>query len=155
MKAKGLHLSTLLLPALVLSGCYSYSTALTDKPAPGTELAVILNDRGRVDLEQQLGPEVWQVEGTLVAADDSTVTLRMLKTSTIDHTEMHWAGETVSLRTADFRSMAARRFSPGRTFVLAGTATAGVVAFLATRSLLGFGSAGSGPTGTGGGTGTQ
>lgn len=155
MKTTGLHLSTLLLPALVLSGCYSYSTALSDQPTPGTELAVTLNDRGRVGLEPLLGPEVWQVEGSLVAADDSTVTLRMAKTSTLEHTEMHWAGETVTLRKDYLRSMMGRQFSASRTIILAGTATAGVVAFLATRTLLGFGSGAGGGPGSGGGTGTQ
>lgn len=151
-----LRLSTLaLLAAPLLGGCYTYSTPLADQPVPGTAMAVVLNDRGRVDLEQQLGPEVWQVEGTVVSADDSSILLSMTKTSTLEHQEMHWAGETIRLGTNDVRSMLARRFSPVRTAILAGTATAGVVAFIASRSLLGLGAGNAGPTGTGGGTGSQ
>ncbi len=150
------HLSALALLALpLLGGCYVYSTPLADKPVPGTALAAVLNDRGRVDLEPQLGPEVWQVEGTVVSADDSSILLSMTKTSTLEHQEMHWGGETVRFATNDVRSMLARRFSAVRTVILAGTATAGVVAFIASRSLLGLGSGNSGPVSSGGGTGSQ
>ncbi len=150
------HLPTVaLLMALPLAGCYSYSQTLADKPAPGTDVLIVLNDRGRVDLEQQLGPEVWQVEAKVVGADDSTISLSIQKTSTIENAETQWAGETVSVRIDDCRSVTARRFSPGRTIALAGTATVGVVAFIATRSLFGLGSGDSGPAGNGGGNSGQ
>ena len=154
MATRRFHLPALCLGAMLFSGCYTYSAQLADRPAPGTEIAATLNDRGRVDLAQQLGPEVWQVEGSLTGADDSTVTISMLRTTTLEHADMRWAGEVVTIRRDYFRSMMGRRFSPGRTVVLAGTATAGVVAFLATRSLLGFGTGVGGP-GSGGGTGAQ
>ncbi len=71
------HLPTVaLLMALPLAGCYSYSRTLADKPAPGTDVLIVLNDRGRVDLEQQLGPEVWQVEARRHARDRSSPSAR-------------------------------------------------------------------------------
>ncbi len=150
-----LHLSTLaLFAALPLGGCYTYAVTGADKPAPGTAVAVILNDRGRAELDEQLGPEVWQVEGTVVSTDDSSLSLSMARTSTLEHQDMRWAGETVRLRSDYCRTVMVRQFSVSRTAIAAGTATAGVIALLTTTALLGGGSGQSGPNSQGG-TGAQ
>lgn len=136
--------------ALASTGCYTYSALVPDRPAPGTQLEITLNDRGRVSLEGSIGPEIWQLQGRVTSVEDSGMTISISRVITIEKQITHWAGETVNVRTDYIRSLRERRFSTSRTVALAGTATAGVVAFLATRSLLGFGFEGSGPSDGGG-----
>jgi hypothetical protein len=50
-----------------------------------------------------------------------------------------WEGELVSIRPEYVRSLRERKFSATRTAVLAVAASAGLVAFVATRDLLGLG----------------
>jgi hypothetical protein len=53
----------------------------------------------------------------------------------------------VTLRREHYQSMRERQLSRGRTFMLAGSLSAGVVAFVATRSLFGFGAGNDNPPG--------
>jgi hypothetical protein len=74
-----------------------------------------------------------------VSVSDSTIELSVRKTVSISRAEVAWAGEAVTLRRDHYTGLQERQLSRGRTFMLAGTLSAGVVAFVATRSLLGFG----------------
>lgn len=127
-----------LVPA-VFGGCYAYSFAPTT-PAPGRTIAVDLNDRGRVALEQNVGPSVWTVEGALVAATDSTFELRVARTIGLRGESQRWNGEVVTIRREHTGLLRERQFSAGRTVALAGAVTVGVGAFIATRGLGVFGS---------------
>jgi hypothetical protein len=134
--------------AVVMTGCYTY-TPVGDalRPVAGTTVQATLTDRGRVALEQSLGPEVWQVEGMVRTVSDSTVEMSVHKTVTISRASTRWTGEPVTLRREHYQSMRERQLSRGRTFMLAGSLSAGVVAFVATRSLFGFGAGNDNPPG--------
>lgn len=146
------HLAApLALPAL-LSGCYAYTAYAPDRPVAGMQLEVTLNDRGRVAMEHNVGPEILSITGTVAMATDTTFTLRVMQTVGIDHAQQKWAGEPVTLRPEYARNIRERRFSSGRTVMFAGTVTATVVAFVVTRSIFGgFLGLGGGPGGPGGG----
>jgi hypothetical protein len=131
----------------LLGGCYTYGYA-PESPVPGTSLAVDLNDAGRAQLENNVGPEVATVEGTLASVTDSAMTLQVARTRTLRGSVQPWAGESVTLRTGQYRLVRERRFSTPRTVVLVGSLTAGFVSFAASRGLLGLGAGG----GTGGET---
>ncbi len=137
-----------LAPVLV-GGCYSYSGYALDRPAPGLTVEVTLNDRGRVAMEQNIGPEVLTVEGTALNVTDSTFVLRVRRVVDISRRASSWSGEPVAFRVEHVRQMRERRFSTGRTVLFAGTVTASVVAFAATRAILGWALGSSGPRGTG------
>lgn len=134
--------------ALALSGCYVYMPLYT-APAPGTRVSIELSDRGRVALEQNIGPEVKTVEGMLqTVTDDSQLVLSVTEVRGLYGGQSRWGGEVVAFRPEYVRTLRERRYSGGRTFLLGTTLAASTVAFLVTRSLLGGGTGdGSGPPG--------
>ena len=127
----------------LLVGCYTYEY-LPESPAPGTSVAVELTDMGRVQLENNVGPEVGQIEGVLASVADSSMTLQVARTRSLRGVVQPWGGEPVKLHTGQYRMVRERRFSAPRTVVLVGTLTAGFVSFAASRGLLGLGNSGGG-----------
>lgn len=129
-------------------GCYAYTYHVSDRPVPGTTIEVTLNDLGRLSMAQNIGPEVLRVEGTVATATDSLFILRVHTVTGIDQSIHAWAREPVTFQYAYVRGLREKRFSSGRTAMLAGGMSAGVVALMATASLLGLGSEGRGPGST-------
>ena len=129
----------------VLAGCYTLQPARGGVvPDPGSDVAFDISDVGRVALGPLVGPEVGQVEGRLLSkeSDDYVVgvkTIRFLRGG-----EQVWTGEKVHLKREDVSSTYERRLSRGRSIAFAAGSAGAVVAFFATRSLLGLGQEGSG-----------
>jgi len=115
--------------------CYA-SVPVTGSPVPGQALALGVTDRGRVALTERLGPEVDELRGTLVSKTDSSYTLAMQQVVTLRRASSSWAGESLTVASAFVGSVREQRLARGRTWLLAGGATAAVVAFIATRSFL-------------------
>jgi hypothetical protein len=138
----------------LVAACYTYTPLPTLQPAPDTRVALVLTDVGRVGAGADMGPGVARIEGALVGSSDSAYTLRITGVTDIRGHESRWSGESFSLRRTWVGNAYERRFSKSRTYLLVGAVTAGVVAFVATRHLLGFGS-GTDTPGGGGGTGQQ
>lgn len=133
--------SLLLLPVVV--GCYVYAPA--DRPlAPGDDVRLFLNDRGRAELTGLVGPSVRSLTGEIVAATDSQLTISVRESASTRGVASEWNGEHVTVSTALMDSTRAHRISPVRT----AAAAVGGVAFVAlVRAAFGGGSnGGSGPT---------
>lgn len=137
------------LAPMLLAGCYEYKYTPV-APVAGMQLALDLNDRGRLELAEHVGPEIARVEGTLVSVADSQYMMHVARTYGFRGQEHRWNGEPVTIRYSQVGLVRERSFSAPRTVVLAGTITASAVAFVVTRSLLGGGSS-SVPPGGGGG----
>ena len=131
----------LLLFAL-LTGCYTNVPLVGSRPepVPGTRLVIELTDQGRIGMAGQLGSEAVQVEGALVSRSDTAYDVRVSMVLGLWGTQSRWQGERVALPTGYIRRVSERRFSMGRTVMAAGTATAGFLVFVVTRSLIGGGS---------------
>jgi len=129
--------AALVMTVMVLgtSACYSY-VPLTGSPVAGQELALVMTDRGRVALNERVGPEIDELQGTLVAKTDSSYTLAMKRAVTLRRISTTWTGESLSVSSAFVGTVREKRFSRGRSWLVAGGATAAVVAFIATRSFL-------------------
>lgn len=128
-----------LLPLLLcVAGCYAYVPAASPV-APGTRVAVDLNDQGRTDLRGVIGSEIARVEGPLVHNSDTAYVLNVLETRGMGGQLSRWSGETVSLRREYVRRLTERRFSRSRTTVAVVAGAAGVLAFILARDLLGLG----------------
>ena len=127
------------LGAGVLTGCYTLRPASTPVPE-GTDVAFSVNDAGRVALANQVGPEVAQLEGRLISANNGDYVLAVNAVRFVSGGEQIWKGERVRLSKDHVGSSFERRFSPGRTAAAAAITAGGVLAFFATRSLLGIGS---------------
>jgi hypothetical protein len=137
--------------SLALGGCYSYSSLATDQPAPAQYVEITLNDRGRLALERNVGPEVMTVAGSVGSVSDSGFVLRVALVTDIHRGFTKWAGEPVTVQTDWVRQVRERRFSGVRTAILIGS-TAGAVALAAATPLVAriFGDS-NGPNGGDGG----
>lgn len=135
------------LAAVALASCYVY-TPLYSAPAPGTRVVLDLNDRGRVALENNVGPEVARVEGILRTVADSQYVLSVAEVTGLYGGRSRWGGESVAFRPEHVRTIRERRYSGARTLLLGTTLATATVAFLVTRRLIGGGTiSGDGPPG--------
>ena len=125
----------------LLAGCYTMQPLAGSRPepAPGTRLVIELTDAGRVGMANEMGPDVARFESRLVRQTDSAYVLSVSMVVGMWGAQTRWNGEQVTLRTDYVRTIGERRFSAGRTALAAAGATAGIMAFVLTRSLLGGG----------------
>ncbi len=129
-----------LIGACLSAGCYSYLPVTSVSPTPGTPVAVTLTDAGTAELEHYLGRDVFIVRGRFVRADEQGLVVSVAAVETRLGDWHSWAGETVSIPTADVASLRVRRLARGRTLLLAAVGVAGVAATTAA-----FTSTGGGP----------
>ena len=134
----------------LLVGCYTYRplpAVDAVMPGPGTQVEARLTTAGAADLASQVGPDVLLLEGQVLSADSSGVTLAVNRVETGRHIGSDWKGEHVTLPRADVASLLVRRLSVGGTALLGGLAGGGLAAAFAliggTGSASGLGSPGS------------
>jgi len=138
----------------VLAACYTSTPLALVAPASGTGVSLVFTDAGRVGAGPTLGGGLASIEGTLVRLTDTAFVVRVSRVTDVRGVQTKWAGETVMVDRAWVGNAYERRLSRSRTYFVAGAFTAGLAAFIATRTL-GSG----GPTlqtpGGGGGGGAQ
>ena len=134
----------------VVAGCYSYSPPPMLTPVPGTHVALVLSDVGRVAMAPSIGAGVGRVEGVLLPSTDSAYWLQVSDVYGINGSHNSWTAETVAVRRAYVANTLERRFSRPRTYLTVVGASAAFVSFVLTRTLFGIGGAGS-DNGSGGG----
>lgn len=128
----------------VLAGCYTLvPVASLQQPAPGTKVQVLLNDEGRMNTAQQVGPYTMRIDGEVVQASESNYVLAVTDVVDIRGAHSKWTGETVPLPRSYVMTTYEKRFSTPKTVLLLGTVTAGFVALVASFNLFGFGNSGS------------
>ena len=131
-----------------LSGCYSMEPTFGTMPPAGTPVAFDVNDVGRVALGGSMGPEIAQVEGTLVSKDTSNLLLAVTQVHFLKGGWQVWNGEQVQLKSSYIGSTYKKEFSTSRTITLAAAAAAGFY-WIASHSLI---ASGTEDTNNGGGT---
>ena len=131
------------------SACYVYPPVET-VPAPGTDLRLDLDDRGRAGLGSLIGPSAASVEGVLQTNPDSAYQLKVTSVMYLNGQSNKWNGEKLTVPTTFVVNTRQRKFSASRTYLTTAGVIAGLGAFIASRGLIGSGSDDSG-TGTGGG----
>jgi hypothetical protein len=124
-----------LLPAL--QACYTYGPLTTPAPAVGETFEFEVSARGRVDLAERFGPGLTEIEGRLVANENSQYVINVFRVSHLNGQTAQWSGETTRINQSLIGSVRGRRLSRGRTALAAAGAAAVVVAILASRGLLG------------------
>lgn len=138
MPARGVRLAAFGVAAWLAAGCYTY-TPLTSTPAPSTELAVDLTDRGRVYAAPDIGPAVTRVEGSLIDVTDTGYVLAVRSVMARSGGRTRWSGERVALPRDYVARTFERRFSRRRTTLVVGGVLAAVGAFFLSKDLLGIG----------------
>lgn len=124
---------------LLLVGCYTYTPLIAPTPDPDQALAFDVNDRGRAEMMENVGPETARVEGTLLEQTDSAYQVSVARVITLRGRVYQWNGETVVLRREHVREVRERRFSAPRTVAAAGGATIPLLALLVSQTLNIFG----------------
>lgn len=143
-------LSVLGLP--FVAACYTYLPLTTPEPVVGTRVSLVLSDQGRVDAARQIGPYVMRVEGSLLQATDADYLVAVSDVVDIQGMHSKWMGESVPLARSSVATTFERRLSKSRTVMFAAGMATALIAFIASRNLLGIGG-GSPPDGGGGGNG--
>jgi hypothetical protein len=137
-RVRVLRAAVLALALGAVQGCYTYTPVITSQP-PGTVLAFDINDRGRVELGDLVGPSAARIEGRLRSEDDTVYVVNVSSVTYLHGQTNQWAGETLTIRKTGVAGVREREFSASRTALAAGAAIGGVVAFIVSRDLFGFG----------------
>ena len=143
-------LTLLALPAL-LSSCHTYQPVTTTPPS-GVRVRAELTDLGTVEMARHVGPGVGAIEGRVLEATDSVVTLGVLTVRNRNGIENYWKGERVAVPRELVSALSTRELSRARTTLAAGTLV-GVAAAVAV--LFATGTIGGSQGGGGGGSGER
>ena len=127
-----------LLMVMSLNACYA-SAPIAGRPAPETNVAFDLTDRGRAQYSQQIGSGTRSVEGTLESATDSAYVVRIKAVQGLDGRMVPWNGERMTFSPDYVTNMRQRQFSRTRTTLLTVAAVAGVAALFLAAKLVGGG----------------
>jgi hypothetical protein len=115
----------------VLSACYRQLPLATSLPQPEQRIVAQVTDTGVVAMSNALGPGAQQVEGIVVAADNTAWDLRMLRVDYRGGSSVLWKQEQVRFPRSALSQATERKFSSGRSWVMAAAVTS--VALLAAR----------------------
>lgn len=124
-----------LLLVTTTTGCYEYVPMSSRAAADAQRIDVLLNDRGRSELVNRLGPDVLSLEGTLVSRTDSALTVRVLEVTYVNRSVNQWSGEELVIGDSQVRDVRAKRLSKLRTGIATGLAAGAGLIFILTRSI--------------------
>lgn len=146
------------LPICLLSlGCYSYMPSDASLLRTGGDVAIELNDLGRLNLSPQIGAEVKQVAGILQQQTGTEYSIKISELTYLNGRTGLWNGEPVTIRQDYVKGVFEKKISPGKTAaaVLAGAGVVGGAIAAHTLVTGGNGSGDDGKPGPGTGTGSR
>ena len=120
----------------LLSACYQY-VPVQSAPAVGSQVALEINDDGRVALREQLGPGVVRLEGRLTAVDSDGMLVETSSVTQIRGRPIPVDSVRVRVSQGHVEGMNERRLSRSRTFMVIGGAVAIVAAFFVGNGVFG------------------
>lgn len=107
-------------------GCYTYVPSQASYLQPGREVALDINDLGRVNLNTQIGAEVARIAGILQQQTGTDYTIKVSELTYFNGKTAMWSGEPVTIRNDYVSGVLEKKLSPGKT-AAAVVASAGVV----------------------------
>lgn len=116
------------------AGCYALQPAAGAVPVPGTNVALDINDAGRVALGMSMGPGISRVNGRLMSRSSTDYTLSVTGVELQRGGFETWRGETVRIDASHVSTFYERRFSKGRTILLSAVLV-GAASLVAGRAL--------------------
>ena len=132
-------ITAVVLGAGIATGCYVYEPVTASMLAPGKSVAIDLNDLGRLNLAQLIGPEVKRVSGVLVSQTPNEYVLRINQLTFFNQKEAAWSGEAVTIRNDYVSTLYEEKLSSSRTALAVAGGAGAVGALLAAKSLIGNG----------------
>lgn len=127
----------LLLPGA--TGCYESHAARTTVLPAGTQVSLSITDRGRVALGPQMGEGVVRLNGRVAQASDSLYVVRVSSVDYLAAPTGHWAGEEIKVPRDYVASVAERRLSRKRSWVMAGIVVGAIAVVAAGIKIIGGG----------------
>lgn len=118
----------ILLVSVLLSACYTYRPLAGPEPATGDRVSAQLTTTGSRDLTAQVGPEVLHIEGDVLSADSSGISLKVREIESYRGIRSDWHGEMVKLPRNAVAGVQERRLSVGGTTLMGGVLAAGLYA---------------------------
>jgi hypothetical protein len=109
----------LFLAALLLTGCYDVNMVRPDTTIVGQVLRVELTPDGTSRLAPLVGREAARLDGVLLQANDSALTLAVRSLVRRDGTDERWSGEQVRIPAIDVRIAKRESLSRVRTLAVA------------------------------------
>lgn len=123
---------------LSLAACTAYAPA--GRPArDGERVQLFLNDRGRTALGATVGAATRSVAGAVTSLADSSLTLAVSATRSINGAEYEWTGESVTVPLTMLDSVRVQHVSFVRTALVTGAVLGGVALIRAAFSNFGKG----------------
>lgn len=116
------------------AGCYALQPAPGVAPVVGTNVAMDINDAGRVALGGSMGPSILRVSGRLLSQDGPDYVMSVSGVDLLQGGYQAWSGETVRINNSYVSALYQRRFSPARTVVL-GSVIVGAAVLLGGKAL--------------------
>ena len=133
---------------ILAAGCYYYMPLARPDPTAGTYLQVMLTDSGTSHFWPYLGPDVGDLRGRLVDADQQKIALSVEAVDLRHGQVLTWKGETVNLGREFVARLDERHLSKSRTALLTAGSVLALIATLTAFDNFGIG-AGGGPGGGG------
>jgi hypothetical protein len=134
---------------MLAGGCYGYYPIEHSSPV-GQQVMLTLTDSGSLVLARQIGPAAQSLLGRVATDSNNAVTIAMSSVQQRDGNETSWRGEPVVVPRPLVANLVERRFSRGRTALLAGVTGLAVVALRQAFHGVGYSTGGSGLPNTGG-----
>lgn len=107
----------------VLAGCYRQIPLATPLPQPNQRIVAQVTDTGVLAMSNALGPGAQQVEGIVTAADNSSWDMQMLRVDYRGGSSVTWNREPVRFPRSALSQATERRFSSGRSWLMAAAIT--------------------------------
>jgi hypothetical protein len=114
--------------AMLLAGCYSYSSPKSVAPEPGSHVSIRLSSDASRDLTPELGPAVSYVEGTVLANDSAGLHLSVSRVQGLGQMNATWTGEPVTFSHSSYLSLEVRHLNLPGTILAGGLAIGAAVA---------------------------
>src|SRR3989449_9030698 len=122
-----MRLTVALLPALgpccPLAACFTQTPLATPTPAPETRIVAMVTDTGVLAMGNAIGSGATEVEGIVAGADATSWDLRLLRVDYRNGQSVAWNREQVRFPRSALSQATARRFSKGRSWIMAGGLT--------------------------------
>jgi hypothetical protein len=117
----------------LLAACYTQAPLGVPVPVSDMRIVAQVTDTGVLAMANALGPAATEVEGVVAAADATSWDLRLLRVQYRGGQSVLWNRELVRFPRAALTRPTERRYSRGRSWLVAGLLTS--TAFLAARFL--------------------
>lgn len=138
-RRRALRVGALGLLLVQLAGCYQYVPVAAPQVPAGARVSMQLTDRGRVEFADRIGPGIRKLNGTVVSATDTALTVSVNEVEFIDvAVPVKWNGDRILFSQGFLGQVRERRLSKSRSWLMAGVVALGVAA-MSTIAISGFG----------------